>query len=110
MVVTFLFQAARIYGQAIFPTLNAGDRVVVNRRAYRISGPQPRDIVMLRYPVDPQTLFVEGIVAREGDTVRIVDGRWRDDSSQSHVPRSTDGSRSRTRLRGYPLVGALDRR
>jgi signal peptidase I len=30
---------------------------------------------MLYYPVNPEKMFVKRVIAKEGDTVRIVDGR-----------------------------------
>lgn len=34
----------------------------------------PGDIVMLRYPADPDKSFVKRMIAQEGDSVRIVNG------------------------------------
>ncbi len=36
---------------------------------------EPGDIVMLYYPRDPEKPSVKRVIAREGDTVRIEDGR-----------------------------------
>jgi len=47
----------------------------VNKLVYLLGDPQPGDIVMLYYPVDPDKMFVKRVIAQEGDTVRIVDGR-----------------------------------
>jgi|SRR5215471_2745250 len=74
LIVTFILQPARIEGTAMAPTLADHDRVLVNMLVYRVTDPQPGDIVMLRYPVNPDKMFVKRIVAKEGDTVRIVDG------------------------------------
>jgi signal peptidase I len=41
---------------------------------YEIGEPRPGDIVMLYYPVNPEKMFVKRVIAKEGDTVRIVDG------------------------------------
>jgi len=74
-IVTFLFQFARIEGQAMAPTLQDQERVVVNKLVYRMGEPRRGDIVMLYYPLNPEKLFVKRVIAEEGDTVRIVDGR-----------------------------------
>ena len=74
-VVTFLFQVARIEGQAMTPTLQDQERVIVNKLVYRIGEPRRGDIVMLYYPLNPEKSFVKRVIAEEGDTVRIVDGR-----------------------------------
>ena len=60
LIVTFGFQVARVEGQSMAPTL---------------ADPRRGDIVMLYYPLDPNKSFVKRVIAEEGDTVRIVDGR-----------------------------------
>ena len=75
LIVTFGFQVARVEGQSMAPTLEDQDRLIVNKLVYRIGDPRPGDIVMLYYPLNPEKMFVKRVIAREGDTVRIVDGR-----------------------------------
>jgi signal peptidase I len=71
---TFLFQAARVEGHAMAPTIANQDRLIVNKLAYRMGQPQVGDIVMLYYPLRPEKTFVMRVVASEGDQVRIVNG------------------------------------
>ena len=71
----FVGQVARIDGQAMAPTLEDGAFVLVNKLAYRLGQPRRGDVVMHLYPVNPRKMFVNRIVAEEGDTVRIADGR-----------------------------------
>ena len=73
-IVTFLFQVARVDGQAMAPTLEDKDRLIVNKLVYRIGEPRRGDIVMHYYPLNPDKSFVKRVIAQEGDTVRIVDG------------------------------------
>ena len=75
LIVTFGFQVARVEGQSMAPTLADQDRLIVNKFAYRISAPRKGDIVMLYYPINPDKSFVKRVIAEEGDTVRLVDGR-----------------------------------
>jgi signal peptidase I len=75
LIVTFGFQVARVEGQSMAPTLEDQDRLIVNKLVYRISDPRRGDIVMLYYPLNPDKSFVKRVIAEEGDTVRIVDGR-----------------------------------
>ena len=69
------FQAARIEGMAMAPTLVNQDRAIINRWAYTMSSPNRGDIVALRYPRDQRKMFVKRIIAAGGDTLRIEDGR-----------------------------------
>jgi signal peptidase I len=75
LIVTFGFQVARVEGMSMAPTLEDQDRLIVNKLAYRIGEPRRGDIVMLYYPLNPDKSFVKRVIAEEGDTVRIVDGR-----------------------------------
>ena len=68
------FQASRVDGFSMAPTLEDRDRLLVNKAAYAFSDPQPGDIVTFYYPPDPVRIFVKRVIAKEGDTVRIVDG------------------------------------
>ena len=75
LIVTFICQVARVEGHSMSPTLENDDRLIVNKLIYRISVPQRDDIVMLYYPVNPDKSFVKRVIAKENDTVRIVDGK-----------------------------------
>lgn len=75
LIITFVFQIARVEGQSMAPTLDDQDRLFINKLQYRFASPQKGDIVMLYYPVDPDKMFVKRVIAEPGDTLRIVDGR-----------------------------------
>jgi signal peptidase I len=75
LIVTFAFQVARVEGRSMVPTLQDQDRLIVNKLIYRIGEPRRGDVVMLYYPVDPSKSFVKRVIAEEGDTVRIIEGR-----------------------------------
>ena len=75
LIVTFGVQVARVDGLSMAPTLEDHDRLIVNKLVYELGKPRPGDIVMLYYPLNPEKMFVKRVIAREGDTVRIVDGK-----------------------------------
>jgi signal peptidase I len=74
LIVTFGFQVARVDGLSMAPTLEDHDRLIVDKLTYVLGDPRPGDIVMLYYPLNPDKMFVKRVIAKEGDTVRIVDG------------------------------------
>jgi signal peptidase I len=59
----------------MMPTLADRDRLIVNKLIYQTNEPQRGDIVMLRYPLDPDKTFVRRLVALEGDQVHLPGGR-----------------------------------
>ena len=75
VTTTFVIQSARVEGQAMAPALKDQDRVLVNKLAYRFGNPRRGDIVMFHYPLRPEKVFVKRVIAEQGDSVRIQDGR-----------------------------------
>ncbi len=68
------FQASRVDGFSMEPTLEDRDRLLVNKTAYAFSDPKPGDIVTFYYPPDPAQIFVKRLIAVEGQTVQIIAG------------------------------------
>jgi len=75
LIVTFVFQVARVEGVSMAPTLADQDRLVVNKLVYRFRAPQRGDVVMMYYPEDPDKSFVKRVIGEPGDVIEIVDGR-----------------------------------
>lgn len=50
-------------GPSMEPAYRAGDRVLVNRRAYRKGGPRPGDVVVLRDPEHPARFLLKRVAA-----------------------------------------------
>jgi signal peptidase I len=92
----FVGQIVRVEGTAMAPTIEHGNFVLVNKLAYQLEQPRRGDVVMHVYPVNPRKAFVKRIIAMEGDTVRIVDGKVfvnevpRDDGQVPETFRSHD--------------------
>ncbi len=65
----FLFTPFYIPSPSMEPTLYPGDRIIVNRLAYRLGEPRHGDVVVFRYPLDPKRDYIKRVVAVGGDTV-----------------------------------------
>jgi len=74
-LVTFAFQTGHNPGQSMSPTFKDGQRVLVNKMVYRSSQPRRGDVVMLYYPLNPGKMIIKRLIAEEGDTIQIEDGR-----------------------------------
>ena len=57
------------------PGLISGDRIVVNRLAYRQWAPTRGDVVVFAFPKDLKRTFVKRIIAAEGETVELRDNK-----------------------------------
>jgi signal peptidase I len=81
----FVFQAFKIPSGSMEDNLLVGDHIVVNKFIYGPAWPGPLsklvplrdvrrgDIIVFRYPRDPETDFVKRVVGLPGDTITIRD-------------------------------------
>ena len=67
-------RAVHIQGDAMAPTLRAGQIVSFDTQAYAHHAPQHGDVVLFRPPSDPSRLFVKRIIAIPGDRLLITNG------------------------------------
>jgi signal peptidase I len=74
VVTRYVLQSVQVVGASMAPTLHDSERYVLNRWVYHVREPQPRDIVVLRDPVDG-CYAVKRIVAQAGDTVHLKGGQ-----------------------------------
>lgn len=80
---TFIVQAFKIPSGSMQPTLEIGDHILVNKFIYGIrlpftgttivpvKEPQRNDIIVFKYPEDPDKDFIKRLIGLPGDTVEI---------------------------------------
>jgi len=61
----------KIVTASMRPTLQEGDRLMMDPKAYDGQAPQRGDLIVFEYPQDPKLQFVMRVIAIEGDTVEI---------------------------------------
>lgn len=66
-----IVRAFEIPSGSMEPTIQRGDRVLVDRAIYRKSKPQRGDLIVFKYPLNPQGMFLKRLIAFEGETVEI---------------------------------------
>ncbi|MCX8076125.1 MAG: signal peptidase I, partial [Aquificaceae bacterium] len=71
LIRAFLLQAYNIPSGSMKPTLLVGDFILVNKLVYKLSEPQRGDIVVFKWPVNPEIDFIKRIVGMPGDTLEI---------------------------------------
>ena len=74
-IIVFLYQPVKVEGTSMMPSLDDQERIFINKFVYRIEPIQRGDIVVFRYPRDPQKSFIKRVIGVAGDRVRIADGR-----------------------------------
>jgi len=73
-IMTFVARAFTVDGPSMLPTLEDGQRLLVDRLTYRFQDPQRGDVVVFRYPANPRQHFIKRIIAIPGDEVLISRG------------------------------------
>ncbi|MDN5346623.1 MAG: signal peptidase [Clostridia bacterium] len=74
LIRTFLFTPFYIPSKSMEPTLYPNDRIIVNRLAYRWHEPERGDVIVFRYPLDPQRDYIKRIVALGGEEIEARGG------------------------------------
>jgi signal peptidase I len=81
LIRVFIAEPRYIPSESMFPTLNIGDRLVVEKLSYHFNPPSPQDIVVFNPPPQLQMLgydahqaLIKRVIAREGDILAVNQG------------------------------------
>ena len=75
LIITFLYQPVRVEGISMLPRLVDQDRLFINKFVYHFESIERGDVVVFRYPRNPQLSYIKRVVAVPGDTLRIDRGQ-----------------------------------
>lgn len=64
-----------VSGHSMDMTFADRQYLIVDKMTYRFTQPVRGDVIVLRYPRDPQQFFIKRIVGLPGDTVQLEQGR-----------------------------------
>ena len=95
MLIVFAFRSTffepfRIPSGSMIPTLNIGDFILVNKFSYgfkipysdmfsnpiyitQFESPKRYDVVVFKYPVDPNVNFIKRVIGLPGDEIEMID-------------------------------------
>ncbi|MFH1225849.1 MAG: signal peptidase I [bacterium] len=71
----FIIQPFYVKGASMEPNFYDHQYLIINEITYRFQGPQRGDIVVFRYPRDPNQYFIKRIIGLPGEKVEIKDGQ-----------------------------------
>ena len=64
----------RVDGFSMNPTLQNGEYILVNKLAYKLGQPERGDIVVFKFPLNPQEDLIKRIIGLPGDSVTVHSG------------------------------------
>ncbi len=97
LMITFLYQPVRVEGTSMLPRLEDSDRLFINKFVYHIEAIERGDIVVFRYPRDPEKSYIKRVIGLPGDRIRIAHGQvWLNDKllPEPYVPQIYRDTRS----------------
>lgn len=73
----FLIQPFYVKGASMEPNFFDHEYLIINELSYRLNDPARGDIVVFKYPKDPDQYFIKRVIGLPGETVEIIDGKVR---------------------------------
>jgi len=67
----YLIQSNKIPSGAMKPTLLVGDHIFVKKLFYNKAEPSRGDIIVFKYPADPEKDFIKRLIGIPGDVIEI---------------------------------------
>jgi signal peptidase I len=74
VIITFIVQAFYIPSGSMEPTLMVNDRILVAKFLYRVEPVARGDVIVFRYPLNPQRDFVKRVIGLPGDHAQLKEG------------------------------------
>ena len=75
VIRTFIVELYIVDGPSMRPTLESHERLVVNKFIYAFRAPEKGEILVFQYPRDTSRDFIKRVIATQGDTIEIKEGR-----------------------------------
>jgi len=74
LIMVSVAQAFQVEQYSMEPTLLPHDRVLVSKFIYRLREPARGDVVVLRYPRNPERNYIKRVIGLPGETIAIKNG------------------------------------
>ena len=71
----YLIQPFYVKGASMEPNFHDGQYLIIDEISYRFKEPERGQVIVFRYPRDPQEYFIKRVIALPGETVQVIDGK-----------------------------------
>ncbi|MFA5155091.1 MAG: signal peptidase I [Patescibacteria group bacterium] len=71
----FLIQPFYVKGASMEPNFHDHEYLIIDEISYRFESPRRGQVIVFRYPRDPQEYFIKRIIGLPGEEVQIKDGQ-----------------------------------
>ncbi len=85
-MIRFAVENYRIEGYSMEPNFHDGQFLLVNKLQYLFTPPQRGDVIIFRYPLNPNKNFIKRVIALPGETVEIRAGKVFVNNVRVHEP------------------------
>jgi signal peptidase I len=92
IIRTWIVQTSEVISGSMIPTIEIGDRVLVNKFIFNFRAPQRGEVILFKYPKDPSKDFVKRVMGLPGETLQLKDGQLY--INDKMVPQSRYGIRN----------------
>ncbi len=73
-VRTYIAQPFIVSGASMDPTFSSGQYLIVDQISYRFEDPKRDDVIIFKYPLDPETYFIKRIIGLPRETISVKGG------------------------------------
>lgn len=74
LIVHYVGERTEVSGESMYPSLEDGDNLIVNKISYYFSDPKRFDVVVFPFRYQEGTFYIKRIIGLPGETVQIYDG------------------------------------
>ncbi|MDD5639440.1 MAG: signal peptidase I [Candidatus Pacebacteria bacterium] len=67
----FVFQPFMVSGASMEPNYHSTDYLIIDELSYRFSAPQRGDVIVFKYPKNPNLKYIKRIIGYPGETIEI---------------------------------------
>ncbi len=71
----YVAQPFIVSGASMDPTFATGQYLIVDQLSYHFENPKRDDVIIFRYPRDPETYFIKRIIGLPGENLSMNDGK-----------------------------------